>query len=210
MSEKLKNNLISLMTEVHISAEELSRRTNLPASTIKKIRNNDDPNPTLSTLIPLAQYFSLSVSQLIGDEPLPASRVKGSYKPITKALSQIPLISWENALLWPSDDVPVISAVVTEYAYSKKAYALQVEEDNLENLAVGTILLIDPELKLEHRDYLIVHKSGQKTPTLKQALFDDGEVYLKSLIQGYKMSVLIPEYQCLGVVVEYIKQLRKI
>jgi SOS-response transcriptional repressor LexA len=210
MTEKLKKNLISLMTEVRLNAEELSRRIGIPASTIKKIRNNDDTNPTLSTLLPIAQYFSLSVSQLIGDEPFPASRKKGTYRPTTKTLNPIPLISWQDALVWPKKNIQVLSTVTTEYTYSKNAYALLIEEDNLENLAKGTILLIDPKLKPEHRDFVIVYKSGQKIPSLKQILFDDGEIYLKPLIQGYKMSLLTSEYKCLGVIVEYIKHLRKV
>jgi SOS-response transcriptional repressor LexA len=209
MSEKLKTNLISLMAEVQLSAEELSRRVGIPASTIKKIRNNNDTNPTLSTLVPIAQYFSLSLSQLIGDEPFPASRIKGSYQPVQKTLGQIPLISWHDALIWPEKNIQIISTIATEHTYSSNAYALLVEEDNLENLAKGTILLIDPQLKPEHRDFIIVYKSGQKIPTIKQALLDDGEIYLKSLIQGYKISLLTSEYQCLGVIAEYIKHLRK-
>ena len=68
------------MVEVHISADELARRTGIPASTIKKIRNNNSPNPTLNTLLPLAEYFAVSLGQLVGDEPLPESRTIGQYK----------------------------------------------------------------------------------------------------------------------------------
>ena len=70
MFEKLCENLNFLMTKNVLNASELARSTGLPASTIKKIRNHDNPNPTLATLRPLAQYFSISLSQLIGDEPL--------------------------------------------------------------------------------------------------------------------------------------------
>lgn len=209
MSEKLKKNLIALMSDVHLSAEELSRRIGLPASTIKKIRSRSDTNPTLSTLIPIAQYFSLSVSQLIGDEPFPAARIKGTYKPNTQILSQLPLISWEDAITWPEQNIQIISTVTTECIYDQNAYALLIEEDNFENLAKGTVLLIDPKLKPAHRDFIIVYKLGQQAPTLKQALFDDGEIYLKPLISGYKMSLLTSEYKCLGIVIEYKKHLRE-
>ncbi len=79
MSEKLCKNLNMLMTEARLNAGELSRRINLPASTIKKIRTHHHSNPTLSTLAPLAKYFSLTISQLVGDEPLPDTHIKGTY-----------------------------------------------------------------------------------------------------------------------------------
>lgn len=208
MSEKLSKNLNLLMAESRLNAEELSRRIGLPASTIKKIRNNDS-NPTLSTLSPLAKYFSLTISQLVGDEPFPESRIKGSYKINLETLNQVPLIAWHEAIIWPTAYNPSRATVTTEHRYSKNAYALLVEEDNWENLAKDTALLVEPALEVEHRDFIIVHKNGQKIPTLKQALLDEGQMYLKPVTQGYNIAVFTPEHKILGVIVEYKKHLKK-
>lgn len=210
MSEILSKNLNLLMAEARLNAEELSRRINLPASTIKKIRNNKDVNPTLSTLVPLAKYFSLTISQLVGDEPFPESRIKGSYMINPGVLSQIPLISWQDAMTWPDINNKYYSTISTEHQYSKNAYGLLVEEETWENLAKDTALLVDPALPAESRDFIIVHKLGQKTPTLKQALFDEGQLYLKPVIQGYNIGVFTNEHKILGVVVEYKKYLKKV
>ena len=106
-------------------------------------------------------------------------------------------------------ETPSRSTITTEHRYSKNAYALLVEEDNWENLAKDTALLIEPAFEVEHRDFIIVHKSGQKIPTLKQALFDEGQMYLKPLTQGYNIAALTPEHKILGIVVEYKKHLKK-
>ncbi len=211
MSEKLSKNINALMEEANLNAEELSRRIGLPASTIKKVRNNKDANPTLSTLAPLAKYFSLSISQLVGDEPIPKSRIKGSYKINPATLNAVPLISWQNAITWPatSNEHNHHPVIMTEHIYSKNAYALLVEEDNWENLAKNTALLIDPALEAEHRDFVIVYKKGQKIPTLKQLLLDEGQIYLKPVIQGYNIAVFTTEHKLLGVVAEYRKHLKK-
>jgi len=197
------------MAETCLNAEELSRRTGLPASTIKKIRNNNDSNPTLSTLSPLAKYFSLTISQLIGDEPFPKSRIKGSYKIDLETLNHVPLITWQEAAHWPHVCDLIRPAITTEHKYSQNAYALLVEEDNWENLVKGTALLVEPTLKVEHRDFIIVHKVGQKIPTLKQALFDEELIYLKPITQGYNITIFTPEHKILGVIVEYKKHLKK-
>lgn len=209
MSEKLSKNLNMLMADARLNAEELSRRIGLPASTIKKVRNNNDANPTLSTLTPLAQYFSLTISQLIGDEPFPASRIKGSYQVNPETLNHIPLLSWQEAIIWPIIPDQSRPTITTEHQYSKDAYALLVEEDTWENLAKDTALLVDPALEAEHRDFVIIHKIGQKIPTLRQVLFDEGQIYLKPLTQGYNIAILTPEHKILGIVVEYKKHLKK-
>ncbi|MGQ3892021.1 helix-turn-helix domain-containing protein [Legionella sp. CNM-4043-24] len=209
MSEKLKTNLDLLMKEARLNAEELSRRIGLPASTIKKIRNNNDPNPTLSTLTPLAKYFSLSISQLVGDEPFPESRISGSYKINPNTLHHISVISWEEAITWPLNDSKVRPTITTEFDYSKDAYALIVDEDDWESLSKDTALLVDPKLEVEHRDFIIIHKDGQKIPTLKQVLFDEGQMYLKPVTQKYNIAIFTSEHKILGVVVEYKKLLRK-
>src|SRR5688572_30667176 len=102
MFEKLSDNLNLLMAEVHISADELSRRTGIPASTIKKIRNRYNPNPTLATLIPLAQFFSVTLGQLVGDEPLPENRLQGLHQNnVIMSQTNLPIISWQEAITWP-------------------------------------------------------------------------------------------------------------
>lgn len=197
------------MAEARLNAEELSRRIGLPASTIKKIRNNKDANPTLSTLSPLAKYFSLTISQLVGDEEFPHSRVKGAYIPTHETLVHIPIISWEETLTWPETSNISHLTITTENVYSNNSYALLVEEDDWENLAKDTALFVDPILTIEHRDFIIVHKNGQKLPTLKQALFDEGQMYLKPVTQGYNVTRFALEHKILGVVVEYKKHLKK-
>jgi SOS-response transcriptional repressor LexA len=208
MFEKLSDNLNLLMAEIHISADELARRTGLPASTIKKIRNRYNPNPTLATLLPLAQFFSVTLGQLAGDEPLSDIRVKGIYKEPTVILRHIPLLSWDEAIVWPNADPKSRTSISTEHEYSKNAYALMVEEDDWENLTRGTILIVDPALKAEHRDYVINYMEGHTLPSLKQILYDEGQIYLKPVVQGYNISAFTAKHRILGVVMEYKKHLK--
>ena len=208
MFKKLSDNLNLLMDEGRISADELGRRTGLPASTIKKIRNRYNPNPTLTTLLPLAQYFAITLDQLIGNETLPQTRIKGLYQIDPAILHHLPILSWNEAITWPITNHKKHSTITTEQDYGKNAYALIVEEDGWENLTKRTALLIDPTLTAEHRDFIIVHKQGQSVPVLRQALFDEGQMYLKPLVKEYNVTILTAEHKLLGVVVEYKKNLR--
>jgi len=208
MFEKLSDNLNHLMTEAHISADELARRTGVPSSTIKKIRNRYNPNPTLATLLPLTQFFKITLGQLVGDEPIDASRVKGLYQPNANEMLHIPIITWKDSISWPLTHDQLQGSITTEYNYSKNSFALIVEEADWENLVKGTVLLVDPLLKVEHRDFIIVHKIGHNIPTLKQVLFDEGQIYIKPVIRGYNIVILTDQHKILGVVVEYKKNLK--
>ncbi len=63
----LADNLHKLMSNTRLTASELGRHLNLPAATIKKIRTGENKNPTITTLIPIAKYFNITISELIGD-----------------------------------------------------------------------------------------------------------------------------------------------
>lgn len=210
MFEKLSDNLNLLMSEVHISADELARQTGIPASTIKKIRNRYNPNPTLTTLLPIAQFFSVSLSQLIGDEPIPATRIKGLYKPNQQILNHYPLLTWEEAVNWPNTKNQPHDGIASEHSYNEDTFALIVEEHDWENITKGTTLLIDPNTNVEHRDFILVYRQGQSLPSLKQAIIDENIMYLKSVVLGHSIIPITPEHKILGVVVEYKKQLKKI
>lgn len=211
MHHKLTKNLDMLMNESQLSAEELARRIGLPASTIKKIRNGLS-NPTLSTLEPIAEYFCLTLSELVGDSPLAKSRIKGTYKLNEKFLYQIPVIRWKDVPYWimVKSSSRIIRYITTEYSYSNNTYGLIVETDEVATLPSGTALIIDPDLKMDHRDFVIVSEPGKKVPTIKQILFNGSMIYFKTISQQNTISRMSAEHKVLGVVAEYKKNLKNL
>lgn len=207
MFKKLCENLNALMVKGSLNASELARSTGLPASTIKKIRNHDSPNPTLATLLPLAQHFSVSLSQLIGDEPLPNVFAE---KAMTPAFSRVPILNWMEAVTWPLNPEPSYSYVLSDNQYSQDAFALRVEESDWKNLIKETILFFDKQYKAVHGDYVLVYKEHEDKPTVRQLLCDEEHTYLKPLIEGYHTIKLSMAHKILGVLVEFRKQTKKI
>ncbi len=191
MFEKLSDNLNTLMANARMNACELARKTGVPASTIKKIRNHNNPNPTLATLIPIAQNFAISVSQLVGDEGLTMHDV-----------SRLPLLSWEQAVHWPQTTPAALMSSGMMNQYSEHSFALLIQEDNWEGFAADSVIIIDPTIKADHRDYILVHKLQNELPSLRQMLQDDGTTYLKPVVSGYQMSILNHDYRILGTVME--------
>ena len=59
--------LRQLIEERGISLKELSSETGVAAPNISRLLSSSDSNPTLSTLMPIARFFGVSVSMLIGE-----------------------------------------------------------------------------------------------------------------------------------------------
>ena len=203
--KKLSSNLKGLMAEIHISESELARRTSIGQPVIHRIASGETDNPKVATLSPIANFFAISISQLIGDEPLPEHRLPGTFNPGVSGWMQIPLLTWEQAVEWPDlkDHSKPTQSISTDMTLSAHAYALVVRDTTMEpRFPEGTILVIDPSLEPRDRDYGIVYVEGNKLPTFKQILIDGDATYLKPLNPDFKTVLLDKKHKFLGVMVQ--------
>ena len=64
--------LNKLLQDHRMSLNELSSTLKVPYPTLYKLVNQEETYPRLSTLIPLARFFKITLGQLAGEEPLGA------------------------------------------------------------------------------------------------------------------------------------------
>lgn len=64
---KLKKNLLRLMKERNISISQLAAETAVPKSNLTKWINND-ANPNLEQLSKVAEYFQISLDEIVFDK----------------------------------------------------------------------------------------------------------------------------------------------
>ena len=108
-AQRLSAILNHLMAESRIDGVQLSRRTGVPVTTINRLRKNDvDNNPTLSTLVPLANFFVITVSQLIGDGP---------EKSTVKFIARGPSTPWGDGTLCILDAMTPRLGLPAKYKY---------------------------------------------------------------------------------------------
>jgi SOS-response transcriptional repressor LexA len=167
-----------LMKEYHITVEQLSRNTGVPPGTIKRIKNNKECNPTVTSLLPLATFFSVSLNQFLGLEPLP-SQLSGFYKEQREFWRQVPIITWEAAITWPAIQPNFIKEFTcTDLELNDNPFALIVTQPDWISFPPGTILIVDPQKQPKHNSYVIYHKLGETKTNMKHVLVDDGALYL--------------------------------
>lgn len=204
----LAKNLDRLMSDAHISSSELSRRINVPSDTIKKIRTNKNTNPTISTLTPITKYFKISISQLIGEDQNIPENFQWSLRDDNKVEDyKIPIISWEDALSWPTiKNVADKFCNVLGHNLSKLTYGIQIKNTDYKVFERGAILFVDPEGKYINNDYVLVYKLGQTFPTIKKLLQNENNCYLETIIFGLNsIQPIATDDKILGVIVGYEK-----
>ncbi len=185
--------------ENNISASKLARDTLLPLTSIKKIRNGTNSNPTIATLLPIAQYFEISIEELV-------TAKKASWNTLTS--HQLPIISWEESLMWPQDSTNKYPTPPCEPQLSETAFALRIDSDGWGLFSKGSLLLINPSLSHSHNDYAIVHKKGMQRPTLQKMLIEEEKTFLQSVCISNNLQALTSEHRIIGIVLEYRQTLK--
>jgi SOS-response transcriptional repressor LexA len=200
-SNQLYKNLMHLMKENKITITHLHKKTGIPITTIQRICKNPNANPTLASLIPLANYFSITIAQLIGEESLPNNSAN-TQSPSTSQLINVPILTWQQATQWPHTSIEQNPSITTEANMGSNSYALKVAEENIEGFHSNSILVVDPSLKPQNRDYVVSLKQGNDAATLKQILMHEDDTYLKPMNSDFKTTIMDESYRILGIVVQ--------
>lgn len=204
----LSSILKALMHEVGITVTELARRTGVGQPVIHRMASGETDNPKVGSLSPIAKFFNVNISQLIGDEPLPKERFRGSHNPFYRAWSKLPLFSWEQASHLPHlVHSEVESYVSTEAVVSDAAFATRVEDTTMgPRFPEGTILIFDAEIKAQDKDFVAIHIEGQAKMQFKQLLVDGSDVYLKPINGDFQTNRVEQPYRILGVMTQALTE----
>ena len=195
----LNENLKKLMLEFRIDVKELSIQTGVKAPVIYKLISGDTPNPSISSVCPIANFFGVNINQLIGDEPINPSRNLS-----LPARCIIPLISWSEVSDW---DINYKlkkrhKTVSIDFQPGDKVFALTIETTDLfPTFPEETILIIDPDTAPSHKSYVIVC-SDKGLANVKQVFFDNDSIYLKPIVDEIPAVLLKQSERLYGTVLE--------
>lgn len=199
--KKLQNALKQLIIEHDLNPSVLGRLTGVLQPVLHRMLTGETDNPRIDTLLPIAQYFNVTLEQLTGITPL-----HNKDKNIYASVSQAPLLSWPQLI--PHIDAQKKSSDKIYYTHQKiseKAYALPVKDSTMVPIfQEAAWLLVEPELKPANKDFVIVDVETYSEPILRQIYFDGDEVHLKPTHHQFKTLMLQKDdhYRFLGVVIE--------
>lgn len=196
---KLSIILTNLMNECELDDVKLSKHINIPVTTIARLRTLQSSNPTASTLRPIAQFFNITIDQLLGDHPLPIDRLPGTHNPANYTSSLIPILDWEDivAFLKNKHDFmkgKLLQWISSEYNFSENAFALTIPTDNFSLfLKNGSQILIEPEKGIKNGELGLFATNVKTIATIYQVLMEENDIYIKSINPEIKSVKPLPE-----------------
>lgn len=150
----IASNLRKLMELANISEHELSRRTNIKQPIIHRLLSGENQNPKLSTVKPIADYFTITISQLIGEQKM--KKVwNGHTTREHHGWNEVPLINWEDVC--KSKERKIQRYVVIDCNVSESAYALLIIDSSMEPVfPEKSLIIVDPIIKPIDGDFIIL------------------------------------------------------
>lgn len=164
---------------------DLARKVDLPPPTIHRFLTGKSKNPYKTSLEPIADYFGITTTQLLGDEPLPDNilrEIDGQTHDNKTGIIQLPLLTW-NALDYRnqphshcSKKIPFIGRI------SEQAFATEMPNTSMEPVFLkGSTLIFDPHKPATDRSYILVKLAQQQHYIFRQLVVDMDKRYLKPL-----------------------------
>lgn len=192
--------LQELMHKARLTEAELSRRTSLPQATLHKIITGKTPDPRISTLKILADFFQISVEALMAGN---SNFQDNNAVPLPKS---IPIISWSDCLkgmvyfntLSPNH---WRQWIVADSA-TDNSFALISKPSMAARFSKEAILIVDPDLEPIDGDLVIIHYQGTPEATIREVLIDGPTRLLLPITPGASSEPLDNHKKILGVVIQ--------
>lgn len=190
------NVLSDLLKKFNLNALELERMTGVPSSTIYRLLKNKGGNPTIDVLKKLSSFFQITVSQLIGEEPI--------------GLTQVPLISPYDIYEFTHSNNLIkenIKSIPIDFPVSDKCFATVSQDSMMEPfILVNSIVIIDPKKEPSNKDFILLIENQKTLPKIRQVIFDGNDVYLKALNSNYSIELKKykkNDYIFAGILIQY-------
>lgn len=157
MKSLLAKNLKNLMDSIGLGESALAKKIGIQQPLIHRLLSGENSNPTLNTLQIIANFFSISISQLIGEEQLAVS-IDNTISGNLMNWYRIPIMTPKAILA----NTPLSSNhqdyVLVDHALSDKAFALAYHQTNMEPaIPEKSIIIIDPLISPTHKDFFLTN-----------------------------------------------------
>jgi hypothetical protein len=162
---------------------DLAREVNMTPPTIHRLITGKSMRPYKSSLKPIADYFSMSVAQLVGETPFinTDSSIKNKIVEPTIAIG-IPLISWNSLSSSNQSISDKHNGTIIVSNTSEQSFATILEDSSMEPIFYrGSVLIFDAHRPPKDRSFVLVQLNKKKLFVFRQVLVDLDRKYLKSL-----------------------------
>lgn len=202
-----RKNLMLLMQMKDLTEAQLSREVSMAQPTMHKLMSGATTDPRISTLIPIANYFGVSIDQLLGLVPFDATLI--STDGHAHSSVKLPILPWEHLVEHRNNLADFTSSNWNEWIavnkpIVKEGYATRIKNSSFSApFSNNTVIVVDPSLSTISGCYILLKSTHADSLTIKKCLFDGGDFWLMSLIDGIQPTLWNKDnWLILGVIVE--------
>lgn len=192
-----------LINESGVSENELSRRMNITAATLNKLKTGIMSNPTLNTLNTIAQYFGVSIDQLTGEAPLDTffSRNLRCVPFLTDSQfnTDVSDLNFSNHLDWKRIELDHDITSSNIFAISVSGEAMFPFLDN------QTIAIVDKDETPSNKSLVLAYINSTKEYLIRKLLMDGSFKILKPINPSFPEIKLGVDDKVIGTVISTIK-----
>ena len=201
---KLSANIKKLLLNAKISENELARKTGVAQQIINRMLSGENQNPKISTLSPIANYFMVSISQLIGDDIyVNTSNVNIHHL----GWREIPMLEWDLLARKSLDKIIMLDhlKIPADIDPCINAFAVKMSDHSMgPQFTKGTILIFDPNKKPSNGDFVLLETAAQDM-AFRQLFLNKDNCFIKCMNpdhSDYKMSWVGESVGCRGVLIQ--------
>lgn len=195
---KISESLEHLIKKYKLSEIELARRVNIPRATINRLVSGRTPDPRISTLNAIAEYFSITVDDLLTQDFMRSKPQQG-----------MPILDWNEAVEWQQylhlekTQIKRNYIEAPDFSTQESKFSLKVIGDAMTpQFPENTLLIIDPHKEIQNRDFVIVRLDHIDQVVFRQLWIDGQYKCLRANNNLFPNLVLQDKDKIIGVVVE--------
>lgn len=181
----LGQHLSELMKTNKVTYLDLAHGTGVPPTTIHRLIHDPACNPTLSSLIPIAKFFNLSISQLLKEEsPINNDTLTSNENRIENIVPFIDVHEYSS----PKDLMKnILSSNIQKTVFihrtaSKGSFSIQMHDNSMSpQFPAGSFLVFDPLLAPTDGSFVLAYICRSSQFEFKRIHFDGKKRYLSSI-----------------------------
>lgn len=179
-SSAISSTLRRLLFERNMKPIDLARALNVSQPTIHRLISGKSIRPYHSSLKPIADFFSMSIEQLVNGETSPdKSNQQISAKMHNK---YVPLISWKSLSNLEEARKNKLREIIVAPDIGDNAFALILLDTTMEPMfQKGSTLIFDPSRQTFDRCFALIKLLDMNLVVFRQLLLDLNHRYIKLL-----------------------------
>ncbi|OIN82960.1 helix-turn-helix domain-containing protein [Francisella sp. TX07-6608] len=188
-AEDLSNILSKLLKEHNLNEAQFAKIINIPTTTISRLTNRRTPDPRASTLKAIADYFGITVDDLIGQDKL-------TSKFNTSTIKFTMLADFKEKF---KSDKEFYTTEGTEIT-------IKLDNDSMAPIFNGEHLLVFRNTQeLRNREFVIAYIAAEDRVVFRQLLTEDSKKILIPLNHNFSKIIMTDNDIVIGKLVKSVK-----